>query len=116
VVEEIDLWRGGRDDRGGDAGLIHIVERSLRRPIGHRRVVALDLFHRVEPGRRRNVVVHVDAVGLGLRRSVAGRGGQCADAQRGDAAGHEFAPAHVRGAAGAAPEQRASTLAHGVLP
>jgi hypothetical protein len=31
-------------------------------------------------------MVHVDAVGLGLRRGIAG-GGECADAQRGDAAG-----------------------------
>ena len=62
------------------------------------------------------MMVHVDAVGLGLRRGLAAGGGECADAQRGDAAGHEFAPAHVRGAAGAAPEQQASRLAHGVLP
>jgi hypothetical protein len=33
------------------------------------------------------VVVNVDAVRLGLRRGVAARGGECADAQRGDAAG-----------------------------
>ena len=33
------------------------------------------------------MVVHVDAVGLGLRHGVATRGGECADAQRGDAAG-----------------------------
>jgi hypothetical protein len=116
VVEEIDLRRGGRDDRGGDAGLIHVVERPLRRPIDQRRVVALGLFHRVEPGRRGNVMMHVDAVRLGLRRGVVASGGECADAQRGDAAGHEFAPVHARGAARAAPQQGASKLAHGVLP
>lgn len=31
-------------------------------------------------------MVHVDAVGLGLRRGIAA-GGECAEAQRGDAAG-----------------------------
>ena len=31
-------------------------------------------------------MVHVDAVGFGLRRGVAA-GGECAEAQRGDAAG-----------------------------
>ena len=62
------------------------------------------------------MVGHVDAVGLGLRCGVATRGGECADAQRGDAASQEFAPAHARGAASTAPEQGASKLAHGVLP
>jgi hypothetical protein len=32
-------------------------------------------------------MVHVDAVGLGLRRGVAASSGECADAQRGDTAG-----------------------------
>jgi hypothetical protein len=52
-------------------------------------------------------MVHVDAMGFVLRRGIAA-GGQCAEAQRGDAAGQEFAPAYARGAAGAAAEQSAS--------
>jgi hypothetical protein len=32
-------------------------------------------------------MVHVDAVRLGLRRGIAAAGGECAEAQRGDAAG-----------------------------
>jgi len=32
-------------------------------------------------------MVHVDAVGLGLRRGVVAAGDECAQAQRGDAAG-----------------------------
>src|SRR6266480_1026249 len=57
LVEGGDLGCGRGGDRGRYAALVHVVERLLHRPVGHRRIVELGLLHRVEPGRPRSVVL-----------------------------------------------------------
>ena len=66
VVADPDAGRGDRGDRGRDAGLVHVGERLLRRPVDGRRLQ--QRAHLVDVFRRRDVMMDVDAVRLGGAR------------------------------------------------
>jgi len=114
--EEIELRRGRRADRRGGAALVHVVERFLHRPVVERRIAEVGLLHRVEPGRRRDVVMHVDALRRALRRGLHPGGSQGAGAEHGGAAGEKIAPRQCRGAIGRPACAAAEQQAHGLLP
>ncbi len=67
-----------RGDRRGDAGLVHVFQRTLRRPVVDRRRVELALLQRGDPGGRRDMVVNVDALGGARAGGRAAGRGQCA--------------------------------------
>ena len=120
AVQEVHLRRGRRHDRGRDAGRLHVVERFLHRPVDNGRIVEPGLLDGVEPGRRRDVVMHVDAMGLGLRERRRRHLHERVEAEHGGAAGNESSPAQsiARGAA----RERAGAMAgeqvlrHAILP
>ena len=67
-VAEPQARIGDGHDRGGDAAPVHVLDRLRRRPTGvggMQQRPALDLC---DPGRRREMMVDVDAVRLGGRR------------------------------------------------
>ena len=66
VVADPDAGRGDRGDRGGDAGLVHVGERLLRRPGDGRRLQ--QRAHLLDVFRRRDVMMDVDAMRLGGAR------------------------------------------------
>ena len=78
LAERRHLRRGRRQDRGRDAALVHVFEHLLRRPVRQREILAADHVHRVEPGRRHDMGVHVDAVRFRLREHLRreARGGE----------------------------------------
>ena len=119
VVAEPHARLADRHDRGRDAAAVHVLDRALRRPVGERPLAGLAADHHVgDPARRREMMMHVDAVGLFALR---GRGGN-AEAERGagrDAFGQESAPAQAacilrRRATGAASGESPARLGHGV--
>ena len=87
LAERNDLRRGWRKHGRRNPALVHVVQRFLNRPVRQRRIGAPDDVHRVEPARGRDMMVHVDAVRLGLskglrRKARAGKCERCASGQQ----------------------------------
>ena len=69
LIAEPQARIGDRDHRRGDAALVHVLDRFLRRPRGIRRLEKFAPSDESQPLWRREVVVDVDAARIG-RRSV----------------------------------------------
>jgi len=86
---------GDRDHRGRDAALVHVLDRLGGRPVHVGGLQKLTPLHLGDPLRRRKMVVHVDAVGLGraclLRRGRRKRAvtSEPGESDRGQAATNE---------------------------
>ncbi len=70
--------RRHREHRRGDAQLIHLLERYLRRPFGE--IAELGGADGFEHDRRRKVAVHIDSSGVGVDGTL--RRKSCRQAER----------------------------------
>ena len=73
LLEGLGLGRGRRGDGGGDPALVHVFDASCAPTSRHRPVGEAQLPQSFEPGRRRDVVVDVDPVRLGLRGGLGAK-------------------------------------------
>ena len=98
LADRNDLRRGRRKQGRCDPALVHILQRFLNRPVRQRRIGAPDDVHRAEPDRGRDMMMHVDAVRLGLRKGP----GPEAHAGKGErrAPGQQLAAIHAGGGEG----------------
>ena len=68
IVAVPDAGRGDREYRGGDAGLVHVGDRFLRRPVERRPFEQFALAEIGDIGRRRQMMMDVDDRRLRRRR------------------------------------------------
>ena len=94
LIVEPHAGHGDRQERGRDAGSIHVGKRFLRGPFQGLRQTELALFQIRNVGRRREVMVHVNQRGLGWRLRRARRRHKAAQRQ---AAGRVGADPHESG-------------------
>ena len=64
---EVDGRRGDREHRRGDAGLVHVGQRLLDGPVLHQRIAETAGVRRGHIGRRRQMMMNVDAERLCAR-------------------------------------------------
>jgi hypothetical protein len=96
-AERSHLGSRWRRHRCRDASLVHVLDGLLDRPVLQRKVTAPDHFHCPEPARRHDMVMHVDAMRLGLGKHCGRKAGRGAECDGRGAAREKRTAAHLRG-------------------